>query len=89
LYCIERSDNESYNAEVPSLTDARIEEITANIRKICAEPFTPQAEARLRSLAEELRVVINQHVRMAKSSLSTKKAAIDLRDADQRDPGEK
>jgi len=65
---------------VPSSTDARIEEMTAAIRNLCRGPFTPEAEADLRKLARELRVIIRQHVGMAKGSLSAKQAAINQRD---------
>ena len=67
---------------MPSSTDARIEELTAAIRTLCCGPFTPEAEADLRNLARDLRTAIRQHVRMAKSSLITKKAAIIERDPD-------
>jgi hypothetical protein len=65
---------------VPSSTDPRIEELTAAIRKLCAGPFSPEAEADLRRLARELRLAIQQHVQMAQDSLSAKKQAIDKRD---------
>jgi len=65
---------------MPSSTDARIETIIAKIRGLCTAPFSPQTEAELRKLAFELRAVINQHVAMAKSSLSTKAAAINEHD---------
>jgi mRNA-degrading endonuclease RelE of RelBE toxin-antitoxin system len=65
---------------VPSSTDAKIEELTLAIRKLCRVPFSPEAEANLRKLARELRAAIQQHVRMAHDSLSVKKAAIDKRD---------
>jgi hypothetical protein len=67
---------------VPSSTDARIEEITTKIRRLCAGPFSPEAETELRKLARELRVAIKQHVQMAKSSLGTKGAAINELDPD-------
>jgi len=67
---------------VPSSTEARIEEIVSKIRNLCGEPFSPQAEAELRKLARELRLVIKQHVRMAKSSLEVKGATIHEHDPD-------
>jgi len=67
---------------VPSTTDARIEEIIARIRRLCGGSFSPQAETELRKLARELRLAIKQHVRMAKSSLSVKGAAINEHDPD-------
>jgi len=65
---------------VPSSTDARIEELTAAIRNLCQGPLNPEAEADLRKLARQLRLAIRLHVRMAKGSLTTKQAAINLRD---------
>jgi len=65
---------------VPPSTEARIEELCSRIRILCAQPFTPESEAELRKLARELRVTIRKHVRMAKSSLSAKGAAIAQRD---------
>jgi hypothetical protein len=76
LFCIEPDQEASYNIKMPSSTDARIESIIAKIRSLCTAPFSPQTEAELRKLAFELRTVINQHVAMAKSSLSTKAAVI-------------
>jgi len=67
---------------MPSSTDAQIEEIIAEIRKLCRRPFTPEAEAELRRLARQLRFVIKQHVRMATSSLGIKQAAIIKLDPD-------
>jgi len=67
---------------VPSSTDAGIEEIIGKIRRLCGGPFSSQAEAELRKLARELRLAIKQHVRMAKSSLSVKGAAINELDPD-------
>jgi len=67
---------------VPSSTDAGIEEIIGKIRRLCGGPFSHQAEAELRKLARELRLAIKQHVRMAKSSLSVKGAAINELDPD-------
>jgi hypothetical protein len=71
---------------VPSSTDAKIEELTLAIRKLCRVPFSAEAEANLRKLARELRVAIQQHVQMAQGSLSVKKAAIDRRDPIEDDP---
>jgi len=65
---------------VPSSTDERIEEIIAEIRKLCGTSFSPDNETELRKLAKELRSAIRQHVRMATSSLTTKKNAIDQHD---------
>lgn len=70
-----------YNRRVPSTTDAGIEELCARVRALCGGPFTPQTEAELRGLARRLRLAIRQHVQMAKSSLSVKKAAIAQRDS--------
>ena len=70
-----------YNRRVPSTTDAGIEELCARVRALCGGPFTPQTEAELRGLARKLRLAIRQHVQMAKSSLSVKKAAIAQRDS--------
>lgn len=63
-----------------SSTDGHIEAIIAKIRSLCARPFSLEAEAELRNLARELRAVIQQHVRMAKSSLGTKAAVINEHD---------
>jgi hypothetical protein len=65
---------------MPSSTDARIEAIIVKIRSLCARPFSVEAEAELRNLAQELRSVIQQHVSMAKSSLGTKAAVINEHD---------
>jgi hypothetical protein len=67
---------------VPASTEPRIEEFCAKIRDLCRTPHTPQGEAELRKLAQELRVAIKHHVRMAKSSLSAKQSAINKRDPD-------
>jgi hypothetical protein len=69
---------------VPSSTDARIERLIAKIRKLCNQPFSPEAESELRNLAAQLRNAIKLHVRMAKSSLAAKNAAITRRDPDVR-----
>jgi len=82
VFCIARGKNISYNIAMPSSTDAQIEEITTQIRKLCRRPFTPEAEAELRKLARQLRVVIRQHVRMATSSLGAKQATIIKLDPD-------
>jgi hypothetical protein len=65
---------------VPRSTDAEIDEIVGAIRRLCDQPFSPEAEDDLRKLARELRVAIRKHVRMAKTSLETRRAAIDERD---------
>ncbi len=72
------------NFSVPSATDARIEELCARIRVLCWGSFTPETERELRTLAKELQVAIKDHVRRAKSSLSTKQSAILARDPDAR-----
>jgi hypothetical protein len=59
-----------------------MEEMIAKIRKLCGGPFSPDAEAELRKLARELRTVIKHHVRLAKSSLGAKGAAINEHDPD-------
>jgi hypothetical protein len=69
---------------VPSSTDPRIEDLCASIRALCAGPYSLKAEEELRKLAKELQAAINEHVQLAKSSLNTKKTAIN-----QRDPEEK
>jgi hypothetical protein len=68
---------------VPTSSDARIEELCARIRTLCCGRFSPETEAELRKLARELRITINEHVQMAKSSLSKKKDAIVKRDPDE------
>jgi hypothetical protein len=82
VFCIERSENIPYNFAVPSSTEASIEEIIAKIRGLCGRPFSLEAEAELRKLARDLRHTIKQHVRLAKSSLSVKGAAINEHDPD-------
>jgi hypothetical protein len=67
---------------MPSSTDAEIKATITKIRMLCAGPFSPEAEAELRKLALELRTLISQHVRMAKTSLGTIGAAINERDPD-------
>jgi len=71
-----------YNLHVPSSTDFRIEGLITEIRTLCRERFSPEAEAELKRLARELRLAIKQHVGMAKSSLGIKKAVINERDPD-------
>jgi len=65
---------------VPSSTDEQIQEIIAKIRKLCGASFSEAGETELRKLAKELRAAIKQHIRMASSSLTTMKAAIDQHD---------
>jgi hypothetical protein len=65
---------------VPSSTDERIDAICGRIRELCRGPLSSKDEAEIRSLAMELRSVINEHVRLAKSSLGTKQSAITARD---------
>jgi hypothetical protein len=67
---------------VPPSTETQIEELCSHIRILCGQPFTPESEAELRRLAKELRGAIRKHVRMAKSSLGVKGAAIAQRDSD-------
>jgi hypothetical protein len=61
---------------VPRSTEGRIDELCERIRELCGEPFSEDGEEELRRLARHLRTAIRQHVRMAKSSLGTKKSAI-------------
>jgi len=65
---------------MPSSTDARIEELCVKIRLLCSGNLTTDVEAELRTLAQELRLAINDHVRAAKSSLGAKKSALIERD---------
>jgi hypothetical protein len=65
---------------VPSSTDIQIEQLCSQIRNLCRGQYTPEAESELRRLAQELRVAIDQHVQLAKSSLSAKQLAIVKRD---------
>jgi hypothetical protein len=67
---------------VPPSTDARIEALCEKIRTLCRGPLGPDDEANLRKLAEELRLTIKDHVRLAKSSLIAKQAAINARNPD-------
>ena len=66
---------------MPRSTEGRIEELCARIRELCSEPFSEDGEEELRRLARHLRTAIQQHVRLAKSSLGTKKSAIVSRDS--------
>jgi hypothetical protein len=83
VFCIERIEKAAYNIAMPSSTDAGIEAIIGRIRSLCEGPFSPEAETELRKLARELRVAIEQHVKMARISLGTKAATIH-----KYDPGE-
>jgi hypothetical protein len=83
VFCIERIEKAAYNTAMPSSTDAGIEAIIGRIRSLCEGPFSPEAETELRKLARELRVAIEQHVKMARISLGTKAATIH-----KYDPGE-
>ena len=65
---------------VPSSTDARIEILCERIRSLCGSSLTPESEDEIRRLAQELRSAIDEHVRLAKSSLIAKQAAITARD---------
>lgn len=67
---------------MPPSTDARIEVLCEKIRALCRGPLGPDDEANLRKLAEELRLVIKDHVRLAKSSLIAKHAAINTHHPD-------
>jgi hypothetical protein len=68
---------------MPAATDSEIEEVCARIREISRGELTPKAEMELRKLAFVLRMAISKHVKMAKSSLRTKKFAIEARDPEQ------
>ena len=75
---------------MPSSTDARIEALCERIRALCHRPITRESitresEEEIRSLARELRTAIDEHVRLAKSSLNTKHAAIIARDQERED----
>jgi hypothetical protein len=67
-------------ARMPTQTETTIEELCARIRALCTRAHSPETEAELRKLAHDLRVAINKHVRIAKSSLMTQKSAISRRD---------
>jgi hypothetical protein len=69
---------------MPAVTESEIEEVCARIQEISRGELTPKAEMELRKLAFVLRVAITRHLKMAKSSLKTKKSAIEARDPDQR-----
>jgi hypothetical protein len=68
--------------KVPTDSEDRIEKLCEKIRGLCRQQHTPKREAELRKLARELRIAINAHVRMAKSSLNVKISAIAERDPD-------
>ena len=70
---------------MPSSTDARIEALCERIRALCHRPIARESEEEIRSLAHELRTAIDEHVRLAKSSLNTKHAAIIARDQERED----
>ncbi len=80
IRCIESRNSIKYSTCVPSSTDSRIDELCEKIRRLCGKPLNPKSEVELRKLARELRAAIKEHVRMAKSSLDAKKAAIEKRD---------
>lgn len=60
-----------------------MEELCARIRNLCSEPLSDEGEEELRRLALHLRTAIQQHIRLAKSSLRIKKSAISDRDSEQ------
>ena len=68
---------------MPAATESEIEEVCARIREISQGELTPKAETELRKLALVLRIAITRHVKLAKSSLTTKKSAIEARDPEQ------
>jgi hypothetical protein len=68
---------------MPAATESEIEEVCARIREISRGELTPKAETELRKLALVLRIAITRHVKLAKSSLTTKKSAIEARDPEQ------
>jgi hypothetical protein len=68
---------------MPAATENEIEEVCARIREISQGELTPKAETELRKLALVLRIAITRHVKLAKSSLTTKKSAIEARDPEQ------
>ena len=70
-------------AGMPAATEPEIEEVCARIREISRGELTPKAETELRKLALVLRLAIARHVKLAKSSLTTKKSAIEARDPEQ------
>jgi hypothetical protein len=65
---------------VTSSTDLKIDHLCEQIRTLCRGPLRPGDEAAIRNLAMKLRVAIDEHVRMARSSLGTKQSAITARD---------
>ena len=65
---------------MPVATESEIEEVCARIREISQGELTPKAETELTKLAFVLRIAITRHVELAKSSLTTKKSAIEARD---------
>ena len=80
IFRIEHREELLAKSDVPSSTDARIDGICTRIRELCRGSLSPGDEAEIRRLAMELRVVINEHVRLAKSSLGAKQSAITARD---------
>jgi hypothetical protein len=68
---------------MPAATESEIEEVCARIREISRGELTPKAETELRKLALVLRIAITRHVKLARSSLTTKKSAIEARDPEQ------
>jgi hypothetical protein len=80
ILCIEISKQLLAKLGVPTSTDAQIDGICSRIRELCRGSLSPEDEAEIRRLAMELRVVINEHVRLAKSSLGAKQSAITARD---------
>jgi hypothetical protein len=67
-----------------SSTEIRIEELCARIRVLCSGAHTPENEAKLRKLAQELRVAINEHVRTATRTLKAKRSAITEPDTEEK-----
>lgn len=65
---------------MPTATDYSIEEICDKIRRLCSCPLSAESEVELRRLARRLRLAIAQHVAIARSNLSVKKSAIEMRD---------
>jgi len=68
---------------MPAVTENEIEEVCARIREISRGELTTRAEMELRKLAFVLRLAIARHIKMAKSSLRTKRSAIEARDPEQ------
>jgi hypothetical protein len=68
---------------VPAATESEIEEVCARIREISRGELTPKAESELRKLAFVLRMAITKHLKLTRSSLKTKKSAIEARDPEQ------